>query len=790
MYAVDTATINIPAPAQLIRGPFYLNKVQCGSDCNSSLIFEFNTNISNSQGRIRIGFSDNNTANVRLNDHAEKYDVKNNFLYVYPSNQSEISPPIEYIRIKNITSESRSIPVNHSYNSPTRVATIASDNRKRTINQGSNIVFKSQNETQYLLSKTGGDVVRKINTTSKNSVYKFGTNTLEPGFYSFVSTSGYQNTTIELTKPTIDIDATGSADNSQVTVDIEQEGASSGVVLNVTNSSSVVYRDEILIDKNSSVSRSISVPQSGNYSISVYDPNTGEVATQDVSVVEAESIEVLTSYSQEVFNGDFLNLSINSTYNHSSVSLSSSNGNLTALNFTTTDTGPTPITINTYASPESPSGFVTTGSDVSIESIAGDTDSISPGTYDITVRSEHGTAATNDTATVTVAPRSTTDLTAYTTRETGPGGFKNATTIRNAIADGTLTEATTAGVNDTVVYGVNATGLTGLPAAANASLDRGADLDRLDGLSFGVARINASEGTAPAERDALGPVPDESTVHLDRSGLFLVVDGKTAFGTETLPADGETFEAGFSVDDERLNRTGDDDSVTTRLTYAANAVDEPVTNESANGSGTTPSTETDPAGSGSPTETGTAAGPETRNSSDVSGASGVPGGSGGSGGLSVPGGGGSDATETPSNGSDQGPANGSRGPVGNRTTASPGTGIVVAPGPSEASPSAGLPALFGTDGTPAGEGSSSRESGLGTDRTGDEGGSELDSEAATGETESVDAADPSDSDEDAASDLGYDDAPIRSTAYDLPGFGSVGALAAVVIASLLVSRRA
>ncbi|PSQ56724.1 hypothetical protein BRD22_04730 [Halobacteriales archaeon SW_8_68_21] len=465
------------------------------------------------------------------------------------------------------------------------------------------------------------------------------------------------------------------------------------------------------------------------------------------------------------------------------------------------------MTINTYASPESPSEFVTTGPDVSVESIAGDADQISSGTYDITLRSEHGTAAANDTATVTVAPRSTADLMAYTTRETGLGGFKNATAIRNAIADGTLTEATTAGVNDTVVYGVNATGLTGLPAAANASLDRGADLDRLDGLSFGVARINASEGTASAERNALGPVPDESTVHLDRGGLFLVADGETAFGTETLPTDGETFEAGFRVDDERLNRTGDDDSVTTRLTYAADAVDEPATNESANGSDTTPSTGTDPAGSGSSTETGTTAGPETRNGSDVSGASGAPvgsrasgasggsgssggsGGFGGSGGSSVPGGGGSDATETPSNGSDQGLTNGSRGPGGNRTTASPGTGIVVAPGPSEVSPSAGLPALFGTDGTPGGEGSSSRESGPGTDRTGDEGGSELDSEAATGETESVDTAEPSDSDEDAVSDLGYDDAPIRSTAYDLPGFGPVGALVAVATASLLVSRR-
>jgi len=482
-------------------------------------------------------------------------------------------------------------------------------------------------------------------------------------------------------------------------------------------------------------------------------------------------------------------------------------------NLTTTDTGPTPITINTYASPESPSEFVTTGSGVSVESITGNTDRISPGTYDVTLRSEHGTAVANDTATVTVAPRSTTDLTAYTTREAVPGEFGNATAIRDAIGDGTLTEATTAGANDTVVYGVNATGLTGLPAAANGSLDRGADLARLDGLSFGVTPTNASGATGSVEAAALGPVPNESTVHLDRDGLFLVVDGETAFGTDSPPADGETFEAGFSVDDERLNRT-DDDSVTTRLTYAADAVDEPATNESANGTDTARSTEADPTGAGSPTGTGTTAGPETRNGSDASGASGgsvAPGaseasggasgpgassGPGGSGGSGPPAGGsssnatGTASTETASNGSDRGPANGSRGPDGDRVTAPPGTGITVAPGTSEIPPSAGPPALFGGNGTAAdADGPSARESGPGTDRSVDDGTPEGDSEAASGETESTEAAEPSDSDEDAVSDLDYDDAPIRSTAYDLPGFGPVGSLAAVASAALLARRR-
>ncbi|WP_321163623.1 MULTISPECIES: hypothetical protein [Halorubrum] len=516
----------------------------------------------------------------------------------------------------------------------------------------------------------------------------------------------------------------------------------------------------------------------------------------------------LRNIPNRVANGDHIRSLVYHSVSSLSLNLNNTASNATiTLNLTTTDTGPTPITINTYASPESPSEFVSTGPDISVESITGDLDSVSPGTYDVTLRSKHGTAVANDTATVRVTPRSTGDLSAYTTREAVPGEFENATAIRDAVENGTLSEATTAGPNDTMVYGVNATGLTGLPVAANASLDRGADLARLDGLSFGVRRTNASEATTATEEDALGPVPSDSTVHLDREGLFLVTDGETAFGTETPPADGETFEAGFSVDDERLNRT--DDPATTRLTYVADAPDEPATNGSANGSDTARSTESPPTDSGGSAGTGTAAGSGTTDDSGgtgsadgsgVSGASGAsggsvasggPGASGASGGASAPAGGGSgsDAGASVSNGSGQGGATGSRGSGGDRETAPPGTGITVAPGTSEIPPSAGPPALFGGDGTTDGERPAAREPGSETGRASDGGGSDGGSEAATGEAESVDTGERGDADDNPASDLGYDEAPIRSTMYDLPGFGPVGSLAAVASAALLARRR-
>ncbi|WP_241658475.1 PGF-CTERM sorting domain-containing protein [Halorubrum sp. BOL3-1] len=431
-------------------------------------------------------------------------------------------------------------------------------------------------------------------------------------------------------------------------------------------------------------------------------------------------------------------------------------------------------------------------------------DPISPGTYDVTLRSEHGTAVANDSVTVTVDQRSTTDLTAYTTREVVPGDFGNATAIRDAIADGTLGAATTATANDTVVYAVNATGLTGLPAAANASLERGTDLDRLDGLSFGVTRTGTDDANASGDGDALGSIPNESTVHLDREGLFLVADGETAFGTETPPADGDTFEAGFRVDDDRLRRAGDGDRrVTARVTYAAaDPVDERPTNETGDESAARSSTGAGPNDSGGPSRTGATgesgapSGSGTPSSSGGSGGSGdvdssnTTGGSTGTGGSADSGG--PAGTSTGSSGESQGAPNGSRGPDGDPATAPLGVGITVAPGTSEILPSAGALETFGTDRTDEGtDGPSTQGSRPATERSSGDGASDADSEGATGPAESVGPSEASDSSSDGtdASDLGYDDAPIRSTAYDLPGFGPVGSLAAVACASLLARRR-
>ncbi|WP_423998130.1 hypothetical protein [Halorubrum trapanicum] len=524
-----------------------------------------------------------------------------------------------------------------------------------------------------------------------------------------------------------------------------------------------------------------------------------------------------------------------------------SSSTTTTLELTTTETSPTPVTLNTYASPESPSKFVTTGSGIDVESVTGDTAPLSPGTYNITLRSEHGTEVANDTATVTVEPRSTSDLTAYTTRSVAPGEFENATAVREAIADGTLTPATAATANDTVVYAVNASGLTGLPPAANASLERGADLDRLDGLSFGVAPTGTEDGNESTDDDALGRTPNGSAVHLDREGLYLVADGKRAFGTETVPDPGATFQAGFRVDDDRLRRTAADDRhrATTELTYAATAPTDggadtesgddsteatadseasrstgsaggSASNGSAGGgsaSGGSGAGGSGSAGGGSASDgsasVGSAGGGSASGSSgaggsgSASGSSGA-GGSGSAGGGSAGGPSGSGGLVGPADSTGAGnvtdadgpgPTEGSPGSDANRPAPRPGVGISIAPGASEIPPSVEPPELFGPGGRERGAGDPSAAGSRSENgRSNDPGGGERDGATST---ESTDSIEPSDSpaagdsspDEADASDLGYDEAPIRSTAYDLPGFDAAASLAALAGASLLARRR-
>ena len=815
IYYLDKANVNVTMPAKLVDAPLYYSEPESYNKSNDTLLFEFNTNLSHSQGKINTNFARGGTTTVDLGETADHYHVDGKLLYVYltvvPDNSRlGVLPEIDNISIKNIRSTTSNTPYNGQNVTPKRVDAIISKTGRSTVTQGSNVGFNLPAQRDYYLSKDASDSGKYINASDPTRIRELDTDSLPEGHYSLKSSSGNINSTVQIVSSTLSVELTDTVSKSHIPVSIAANGTERTAVLSLLNSSTTkVYQKELLLESTTNTSRSIPVSQPGNYTVKVRDLNTGITATQDVDVVKNRTATIRTNSPYNRHSGSQLDLSLNSTYDRSLVSLSGYNTS-TTLKLKTSDRGPTPVRLNTYATPESPSEFVSTGSGVSVESVEGDTDHLSPGTYDLTLRSEHGTAVTNDTATVTVEPRSTDDLSVYTTRRVAPGGFGNASEVRDAIADGTLAPATSATANDTVVYAVNATGLTGLPASANASLERGADLARLDGLSFGVAPTDASSGTVDAATEGLGRVPNESAVHFDRRGLFLVADGERAFGTETPPATGRSFEATFRVDDARLRRTAADDDhrVTAPLRYESAAP--------ADGGGN--ATEGDTTGvapvddAPNEPEAPSASGPSGGSGgSGGSGASGESGASGGSEGSSGPTSGGSTADGTPVGGSagsaSEGNDNessvpfgtdGSPGSSANRSTAGPGARIPIAPGASEPLPTVGPSKPFGTGRFDRGaNGPSSVGSGpvedaaTGGGEREDDDPTAADSAASTDSATAVDSPSESDPspDETAARDLGYDEAPIRSTAYDLPGFGPVASLAGLAAASLVARRR-
>ena len=111
IYNLDTTTLNISEPIQFEGEPLYYNNLNGEYNNNSVLAFELNSNISEVQGRITVDFSVNKTAQIRFDDHPQRYDVDGEFLYVYPLIRSNFTshsvlPQIDNIRISRIATES------------------------------------------------------------------------------------------------------------------------------------------------------------------------------------------------------------------------------------------------------------------------------------------------------------------------------------------------------------------------------------------------------------------------------------------------------------------------------------------------------------------------------------------------------------------------------------------------------------------------------------------------------------------------------------------------------------
>ena len=434
------------------------------------------------------------------------------------------------------------------------------------------------------------------------------------------------------------------------------------------------------------------------------------------------------------------------------------NSTAATINLSAPEKGNASISLNTYAAGNTSlsDAIVTTDDTVTVDSVETSTPNgtLPPGDYELAVHSEHGDADTENSTTFTLHNRPTNDLTPYTTGDKEPADLGTSEAIRSAITDTTLSPASTVSANQTVVYAVNASGLTGLPTAQNATLDTGADLHGFSGFTFGVQPTTSTELTTADTAESIGDVPNNSTVHIDDSRLYVVANGTDALGTDDPPNDGEEFTATFRVDDDHLRTTAADPStdhtVTTTLTVTD--PDEQLDSEFVDD-------EDDRA-----VEDGDRT-PIDDDQTDGSAASGGPTGSNPTGGDPTE----SDAGPSPTEPPDS--------PVGG-VTADPEAvvsyeeyGVAVRHVTSLQTPHPDAPAAIRV--TPESDTADSDERATSTSTAQDQ---PRDSQADGDTIREPDAP-------------GYDEAPIRSTAYDIPGFGSAVTLVSLLTASFLAVRR-
>ncbi|WP_418284536.1 PGF-CTERM sorting domain-containing protein [Halorubrum sp. DTA46] len=440
--------------------------------------------------------------------------------------------------------------------------------------------------------------------------------------------------------------------------------------------------------------------------------------------------------------------------------------------------------------------FVTVGANATVESVDVSTPNgtLPPGEYTLAARSEHGSVTTSANETITLKQRATRNVTAYTTTALDPDEPGTAADLRGAIANDTLSASETVTDDDTVVYAVDASGLSGAPAARNTTLDTGSDIDDFDGLSFGVRANNTTLATETLstsdDDDPIGAVPTDATARVDEDGFYLVAAGDDALATDDPPADGTEFTATFRVDDDRLRAAAapdDDHVVTTTVTYAVDrdsADDSEALADDGNATGGDTDDGGTDGGGDETSETAESGGVESDGATDETGGAASSDGDGGSGtdgsdGGSQPGRGslGTDDTpagqepedtdsrtsgELPTDAAPSGTATGARAVADLRVAYRDHPNAVA-----DASATAPRPTVRGND---AGETVNERAP-VDADSTPTDG-------SAGRETPYAEPDSP-----------GYDNAPIRSTAYDVPGFGPVVTLVALVSTALLATRR-
>jgi uncharacterized membrane protein YgcG len=801
IYAADHTTVTAPTSTKLLEDPiYYPRNSQRNQQYSGSVYFEFNTDIKESQGHIDISYVNGPTSRISIENQSDEVIVSDNELYLFPDSldSSENKKYIQHVTIDGVRSVYGGEDLSEEQYNPKRVRDYILESTATTAARGAVMVISSnKSENISLYSDSRSVNLSRSGDRNYNKILR--TSIIPSGEYTLRSESETNGSQINITETSLSPNVPTTIESTGIKIGFQQSPIDREITVSVQNSNNKSVSENVVgLSKNEKESVSIEVSEIGEYLLQIEDSYSGETASRSVEVLNDRDSKII--FDTDPFNSDLgtrYRIGISSSYNDSTIVLidNSTDRRLLTANLSTPDPGRTEIGINTYAlGNESLTGnVVTAGPNATVESV--DTSlpngTLPPGTYRVAVRSEQGLADTADEATVTVGNRSTNGMRVYATTAIDPGSLETAQTVRQAIADGTLSPTETVGPDETVVYAVNATGLTGLPAARNATIETGDDLARFDGFAFDVQSSTATD----AETEANESVPDDSSVHLDESGLFLVSDGSDALATDETPTDGETATAEFRVVDEQLREA-------TSASTIGHEVSATLTFEAAELSEDDGAT----ADGGSLDEGGGSGGGSS--GGEIGG-----GASGGGGSVDQSTGGTSGTTTATGSDTSTGPAaDGAHsrsddrdrigfGRVSGRFEIRPAADVrTVAGRESAASPTvvsvSTPPTRTGSDQLGGDTGPSGENSPSGDARTAEQaadGDRSSSAESAAGVSQTTDQSDESATPKDTTTveppTPSYDDAPIRATAEDVPGFGPLVTVLALVLTGRLGARR-
>jgi surface glycoprotein (TIGR04207 family)/PGF-CTERM protein len=365
---------------------------------------------------------------------------------------------------------------------------------------------------------------------------------------------------------------------------------------------------EISIERNTDYTLNATGVEAGDYTLDFDVSDTTASASTDLLVSDVGSGEAsfsTTSFSTPEGGVAEIEISLTGAATGGTIVIGDEAEAGYQANVTFEDDGDGEVVLefNTYAAGNDSYGVAVTaqGDDTAtVEDQTQISQMLAQGDYTLTVSTAETASGTVDSpqdfGTVILNPRSTDSMQLWTAPEgtsfdTNDDGATTADDVAALVEDGTLTQTEAVTSGDFLVHQVSASGLEGVVKSEGslaAAIENGS-------VSLSITQTNPIQNQDPKEID----VSESSLTYVEADGVYYIVANTENLETEMdskSVAAGDEYEAVFTVEDDRLLRSGSADahqSVSATFTVEAEATSldsEPVEVEAAAGqtiSGTT-----------------------------------------------------------------------------------------------------------------------------------------------------------------------------------------------------------